>query len=522
MTSLQEPLIPASSAGSADLEAARAQPGPEKYRDVSLDLMRGFIMLVMAWDHTTHQFTNKHDTAKSGGFEIWNGPFSTYDNSPRLFLSRAVSHVCAPGFFFTMGIGMSLFSNSRFEAGWSTWRVWRHFAVRGLVLLVCGRLVNFPGWLASFVDVDIHGRTVHDRNGDFHRGDEGVMLRDAWLSIFEVMEALGFTMMLAPMFLRAMQWAHQKGGAPHVRRAGGAELLGLFLFALFFAVSNVAIVLAQGADPTDTTGGFPKYLAPADTFGKVLARFLLYPGLGPKAWTAIVYPVVPWIGVACLGQGAGFMYIQKHLRASEGAVPRYRMLQMAGAFLGLFLLVRGLGGKVGNYRGWPRHDTGASGFMEFFIVCKYPPDLAYALITLAVDFLLIFLFSQPLFANVEAPPPAAPSSSSAGAVADAVADADTDAASDPYLVCARSGHWEHPAKPLLVFGRTPLFFYTCHFFVIGLLEAVCRLPDPPTGKWRLEAVLLVWAMVISIMYFACKRYGEFKAKTSVDSLWRLL
>ena len=36
-------------------------------------------------------------------FEIYVGPYCTYDDSLALFLSRAVSHICAPGFFYTMG-----------------------------------------------------------------------------------------------------------------------------------------------------------------------------------------------------------------------------------------------------------------------------------------------------------------------------------------------------------------------------------------------------------------------------------
>jgi len=181
---------------------------------------------------------------------------------------------------------------------------------------------------------------------------------------------------------------------------------------------------------------------------------------------------------------------------------RLRMAQMAGVFLVAFFLIRSFGGKFGNSRGWPRHDTGASNFMEFFIVCKYPPDLAYATITLAVDFLLILFFTHPMFKNVE--------------------QVHGDESEDPFLICHRHGEWGHPAKPILVFGRAPLFFYICHFYVIGTLEALCRLPEPPTGKFRLEAVFLVWCLVISVMFFICRRFVAFKQTTPIDSLWRLL
>ena len=60
-----------------------------------------------------------------------------------------------------------------------------------------------------------------------------------------------------------------------------------------------------------------------------------------------------------------------------------------------------------------------------------------------------------------------------------------------------------------------------HFWVIGVLEALCRLPDPPTGKFRLEAVLLVWVLVLCVMFPLCARYERFKKTVAPDSLWRL-
>ena len=94
------------------------------------------------------------------------------------------------------------------------------------------------------------------------------------------------------------------------------------------------------------------------------------------------------------------------------------MGRMGAAFLALFVLVRSLGGPVGNLRGWPRgeHDEGAA--LEWFMLCKYPPDLAFASATLGVDLALIWAL---------------------------------DRVQDP-----ESKRW---CAPLLAFGRTPLFFY---------------------------------------------------------------
>jgi len=40
------------------------------------------------------------------GSERWDGAYATYQNNGGVFFARIISHFCAPGFFFTMGIGM--------------------------------------------------------------------------------------------------------------------------------------------------------------------------------------------------------------------------------------------------------------------------------------------------------------------------------------------------------------------------------------------------------------------------------
>ena len=46
------------------------------------------------------------------------------------------------------------------------------------------------------------------------------------------------------------------------------------------------------------------------------------------------------------------------------------------------------GGRVGNFRGMPV-DQHATAPLFFFVICKYPPSLAYALLTLGVDMSLL-------------------------------------------------------------------------------------------------------------------------------------
>ena len=113
---------------------------PPRQRLACLDLLRGLIMAVMAWDHTREGVTDgklpKHDA-----MEMWSGGLPTYDGKWYLYISRAISHFCMPGFFYLMGIGMALFSLSRMQRGWGTGRILKHFAIRGALLVFFGRVV---------------------------------------------------------------------------------------------------------------------------------------------------------------------------------------------------------------------------------------------------------------------------------------------------------------------------------------------------------------------------------------------
>jgi uncharacterized membrane protein len=62
------------------------------------------------------------------------------------FLTRFVTHFCAPGFFFLMGVGMALWALSRQEQGWSKWHVIRHFLIRAGVILAIKFLVVNRAW----------------------------------------------------------------------------------------------------------------------------------------------------------------------------------------------------------------------------------------------------------------------------------------------------------------------------------------------------------------------------------------
>jgi uncharacterized membrane protein len=112
-------------------------------RLLAVDALRGLIIVVMALDHANHFVAQKHPTG-----EQWGGPFPIYRDSFS-FLTRFITHLAAPGFFFLMGVGMLLFAKSRRRQGWSRWAVIRYFVLRGLLLILLQFILVNRAWELS-------------------------------------------------------------------------------------------------------------------------------------------------------------------------------------------------------------------------------------------------------------------------------------------------------------------------------------------------------------------------------------
>ncbi len=78
-------------------EMARAPVTAARPRLDSVDLLRGLIMVLMALDHTRDFFTN-----------VPYDPLDLTQTSPALFMTRWLTHYCAPVFIFLAGAGASL------------------------------------------------------------------------------------------------------------------------------------------------------------------------------------------------------------------------------------------------------------------------------------------------------------------------------------------------------------------------------------------------------------------------------
>lgn len=376
----------------------------------ALDALRGLLMILMALDHARSFIARDHPS------EFWGMALPHYEHALP-FITRLVTHLCAPGFFFLLGAGVMLFAEARRRLGWSEGRITGYLLRRGLVLILLQLLVENPAWLigklGASVPTEVHG------SGGPPGGGEAV-----WL-YFGVLYGLG-TAMIA------------------------CSILWRFKTAVVLGASIAALAATQVLLPGPEQA---RELYPA------LYRLLLIPG--QTGSLLVLYPLLPWLGIAGLGVAFGRWL----LRAPDLA---YRTAGAVGATLLFAFAALRYHGGWGDF-----HPLEASGWIPFFNVTKYPPSLSFVCLTLGINGLLL-------------------------------------------AVLARGVPGRPVVAPLLVFGRTALFFYLVHLYLYGLLGYAF-----PAGA-SFAVMYSVWLLGLAVLYPLCLWYGRFKHSTAAESLWRLL
>ena len=208
--------------------------------------------------------------------------------------------------------------------------------------------------------------------------------------------------------------------------------------------------------------------------------------LGDGNDIGVFYPVLPWIGLMVLGYCFGEFY-QKDFDVN---VRKKWLLRLGFGAIALFFVLRGIN-IYGDLVPWTLQDTSTKTILSFFNVTKYPPSLAFVLITMGPS--LLFLYGIETVKNKL-----------------------TDF--------------------FLVFGRVPFFFYFLHVLVIHVLAIMGVLIFG--GNWRdmiltaevfanakfinygysLWVVYLVWIAVVLLFYPFCKKYMIYKANNK-DKWW---
>ena len=259
------------------------EPGHRAKRLLPLDALRGLIIVLMALDHANLFVAQQHPSG-----EYWGGPFPLY-RDPVAFLTRLVTHLSAPGFFFLMGVGMVLFARSRQTQGWGRWTIIRHFLIRGGLLIALQLLVVNRAWELS-------------------PGGWGL---DVYIG---VLFALGGAMML------------------------GGSLLVWLGPGVLLAVTAVLVLGPELLTPD--AGLWNQAFQP-------LPRLLLIPGGDPALW--VNYPVLPWLGLATMGMVFGHWLVDDERPADATRRAFERALGLGAALVLAFVVLRYLDG-FGNVR----------------------------------------------------------------------------------------------------------------------------------------------------------------------------
>ena len=200
----------------------------------------------------------------------------------------------------------------------------------------------------------------------------------------------------------------------------------------------------------------------------------------------VAYPPIPWLGIMLLGYSAG------HFFASSEKLQRTIFLKIGFLSLGLFILLR-VTTVYGDPVNWSTQQNKLYTFLSFINVTKYPPSLQFCLLFLGFMFLILS------------------------------------------LVQGLKNNWTNIVR---VYGKTPLFYFLVHWYLIHPLVFVMvflqgfkpsdlvlgsNFGRPKTGSGlELWAIYLIWILTVLVMYPLCQWYGTYKERHKAQTWLRYI
>jgi uncharacterized membrane protein len=211
----------------------------------------------------------------------------------------------------------------------------------------------------------------------------------------------------------------------------------------------------------------------------------------PIGWF-VLYPLVPWIGVMAAGYAFGAIM-------ARPAEERQRLsLRIGAAAFVLFLALRltnvygnaMVGGGSVSPGPFVAQPTVEKTIIAFFNVEKYPPSLQFLLMTLGLELMALSWFDR--------------------------------------LSLKGAGGWL--ADKITVFGRVPMAYYLMHLYLIHAMAIVVAMIYGQPYQWLLWGgffanapqsgyghglpfIYLMWLLAVVILYFPCKAYADYKARS---------
>ncbi len=309
------------------MTSGRPSGGPYvRTRLGSIDLLRGIVMIVMVLDHT-------RDFVYAGG--LTSDPTNLANTTPILFMTRWVTHYCAPIFVFLAGVGAYL-QQSR---GMTTRELSRFLVTRGLWLIV--------------LEVTVI-RTFIWFNLDY-----------SFLTNLQVIWVLGVSMIVLAALIHMPLWVV----------AG----FGLAMIVLHNAFDGIRVMSWQGPG------------SPVPSIGDKLWMLLhqggqFFPIFGDGSPIVfVIYPLVPWIGVIAVGYVAGSLYTLDPMRR------RTLLLRTGLGLIAAFIVIRATN-LYGDPRPWSPQSSVLFTLFSFVNTTKYPVSLLYLLMTIGPALLALAWF----------------------------------------------------------------------------------------------------------------------------------
>jgi uncharacterized membrane protein len=107
-----------------------ANPGTKSRRIAAIDWMRGFVMVLMIFDHSAMSFDRNHLDHDSALY----ADAMTMALPAAEFFTRWMTHICAPTFVFLAGTALALSIERRVAHGISAWEIDKNIFIRGLII----------------------------------------------------------------------------------------------------------------------------------------------------------------------------------------------------------------------------------------------------------------------------------------------------------------------------------------------------------------------------------------------------
>ncbi|HEU4837714.1 MAG TPA: heparan-alpha-glucosaminide N-acetyltransferase domain-containing protein [Pyrinomonadaceae bacterium] len=386
----------------------------------SIDLLRGIVMVIMMLDHT-RDFV--HNAA------LVFDPTDLSRTHIALFFTRWITHFCAPVFVFLAGTGAYL----QLARGKSKAELSRFLVTRGLWLIVLE---------LTLVKVGI------TFNADIR-----------FLGFLQVIWVIGVSMIVLAVLIYLPKSV--------------IAVFGLLMIALHNLLDNIHVQSWRGpgtAIPSISGKLWILLHQPFDGF----------PILGDQSpGVAVIYPLVPWIGVMAVGYAFGALY---QLDAQQR---RRLLLIIGGTVTLLFIVIRAIN-LYGDPSHWSQQKNLVFTVLSFVNTTKYPPSLLFLLMTLGPSILALALFEM---------------RTSAGAI----------------------------RNFFVTFGRVPLFFYILQWYTAHLISILLHLafnkpvkwlwqspanfgiPEPGIG-FSLVVVYLAWIAGVLLLYPLCRWFAGVKQR----------